>query len=115
MWLNEKKKVGQEEKVKLETFPCFLCGDMLPIKQTIKRKPYFVCDSCGLQAFVRRDKGIKRLKALCDSRNVGDRSGRKFTQVNLKLIKQMQELQAGLKDIESGIWSNLKSTSTTQK
>jgi hypothetical protein len=44
--------------------PCFLCGAKLDKRTTKKRKPYFVCDLCGIQLFVRRDHGIQLLEKL---------------------------------------------------
>ena len=41
---------------------CFLCNEPVPVKKTRKGKPYMVCDRCGLQMFVRYEKGIKRLR-----------------------------------------------------
>lgn len=43
---------------------CFLCGHFLPIKLTKKDKPVLICNSCGLQAFIRYPKGIERLDVL---------------------------------------------------
>ena len=43
------------------TAPCFLCGEMVQIKLTKNTKPYFICDPCGVQAFIRRKEGIARL------------------------------------------------------
>ena len=40
---------------------CFLCGRELPVKLTKTGKPYFICDACGVQTFVRRQEGIARL------------------------------------------------------
>ena len=50
-----------------ETFPCPLCEEELEIKISKKGKPYVVCDVCGVQLFVRRAEGIKRLKREIDS------------------------------------------------
>lgn len=45
-------------------FPCPLCKTSLRIRLSKKDKPYLVCDDCGLQMFVRADRGEKRLKQL---------------------------------------------------
>jgi len=45
-----------------EKIPCFLCGNQIEVKNTIKGKPYFICDLCGLQTFIRRARGIEKLK-----------------------------------------------------
>ena len=44
--------------------PCFLCGQKLEKRSDKHSKPYFVCDLCGIQLFVRRKHGIDRLDAL---------------------------------------------------
>lgn len=41
---------------------CFLCGRWPDVRISKKGRPYFVCDPCGMQVFVRGDKGIERLK-----------------------------------------------------
>jgi hypothetical protein len=114
MGLLDKGKLRGEVRDRLDTFPCFLCGDRLPVKLTIKNKPYFVCDSCGLQAFIRREKGIHRLKTLCESQKVGSNKDPRVTKGNLKLLKQLQEIKAGLKGIEADIWTTLKSEGINQ-
>ena len=44
--------------------PCFLCGKELDQRTDKNRKPYFVCDPCGMQVFVRRAQGIDNLERL---------------------------------------------------
>lgn len=43
---------------------CFLCQRPLEIRISKKNKPYLVCDDCGIQIFVRCEKGMKRLERL---------------------------------------------------
>jgi len=48
--------------------PCFLCGAKLEKRTDKNRKPYFVCNPCGIQLFVRRQHGMGLLdKLLRDS------------------------------------------------
>lgn len=47
-----------------ENIPCFLCGDFQKLKLTKNNKPYFICDVCGVQAFIRKVDGINRLMNL---------------------------------------------------
>ena len=43
--------------------PCILCGRKLEKRTSIKNgKPYFVCDPCGIQLFIRRKQGIELLE-----------------------------------------------------
>lgn len=44
--------------------PCFLCSEELPQRNDKNRKPYFVCDPCGIQIFVRGRQGVKNLAQL---------------------------------------------------
>ena len=44
--------------------PCFLCSQELPQRRDKRSHPYFVCDSCGVQIFVRGRQGIQNLDQL---------------------------------------------------
>ena len=44
--------------------PCFLCSDQLKERKDKNGKPYFVCDVCRVQIFVRGRQGIKNLDQL---------------------------------------------------
>src|SRR5947209_7167688 len=48
----------------MATIPCFLCGETVTSRIDKNQKPYFVCDPCGLQAFIRRKAGIEHLERL---------------------------------------------------
>lgn len=48
----------------MAVLPCFLCGNKLEQRTAKNGKPYFVCDPCGTQFFVRRKQGIEKLKRL---------------------------------------------------
>ena len=41
--------------------PCVLCGGKLEKRVDKNSKPYFVCDFCGIQLFVRRKQGMELL------------------------------------------------------
>ena len=45
------------------TFPCPLCMTQLELRQSRAKKPYCVCNSCGVQLFFRGRKGIAKLGA----------------------------------------------------
>ncbi len=84
------------------TIPCFLCGKPIPVKLTKKDKPYFVCDPCGLQVFVRCKPGILILKRLLKSIA---KDGNKFKKLNqssyqtLSLMTRLNELQDRLERV----------------
>ena len=44
--------------------PCILCGMKLFTRIDKNDKPYFMCDPCGIQMFIRRPLGIERLRKL---------------------------------------------------
>lgn len=44
------------------TFPCPVCGEDRPVRETKAHKPYVRCDPCGVQLFVRGDEGIARFR-----------------------------------------------------
>jgi ribosomal protein L29 len=48
------------------TFPCPLCAAGLDIRQSRARKPYCVCNACGIQVFFRGKQAISRLREFTD-------------------------------------------------
>ncbi len=46
------------------TLPCVLCGENRDQRIDKNNKPYFVCDPCGTQFFIRRKQGIEKLGEL---------------------------------------------------
>ena len=48
----------------MSVLPCLLCGIELEKKLTKNGKPYFTCNSCGVQWFIRRGEGIEKLERL---------------------------------------------------
>ena len=58
----ESRNAAQELKGK--PVRCFLCSGQLQIRLTKKNRPYWICNDCGTQVFIRGDKGIARLKVL---------------------------------------------------
>jgi DNA-directed RNA polymerase subunit RPC12/RpoP len=44
-------------------FPCPVCSASLDVRESKKRKPYVVCDPCGVQMFVRGASGIQRFES----------------------------------------------------
>jgi ssDNA-binding Zn-finger/Zn-ribbon topoisomerase 1 len=57
-------------------FPCPLCGKGLDVRQTKKKKPYVICDPCGVQLFVRSKAGthcFEQLVSDAEQRNIWKR------------------------------------------
>lgn len=44
-----------------KAFPCFLCGEFNVINIDKNKKPYLVCNFCGIQSFIRGPNGINKL------------------------------------------------------
>jgi DNA-directed RNA polymerase subunit RPC12/RpoP len=44
-----------------DEFPCPTCGELREIGISKKKKPYFHCNPCGVQVFIRGQSGIERL------------------------------------------------------
>ena len=53
-------------------FLCPLCGEGLDVRKTKKKKPDVVCDPCGIQLFVRGEKGIRRFAELVERAESGN-------------------------------------------
>jgi hypothetical protein len=54
-------------KLQGKEFPCQLCGAGIPILPSKVNKPYFTCNSCGVQTFVRGKVGIARLISMANA------------------------------------------------
>ena len=57
-------------------FPCPLCAKPLDVRATKKKKPYVICDSCGVQLFIRSKAGMRSFEQLvsdAEQRNVWKR------------------------------------------
>jgi hypothetical protein len=42
--------------------PCHLCGSKLEKRIDKNKKPYFLCEPCGMQVFIRRKRGMDLLE-----------------------------------------------------
>ena len=52
--------------------PCPICTELLDVRESKKKKPYVVCDACGVQMFVRNAQGISRFEELARKANRGN-------------------------------------------
>src|SRR2546423_12463740 len=77
----------------MQFLPCLLCGNKLQKRTDKHQKPYFVCDPCGIQLFVRRLHGIERLEELL---RASERNAIPFQQA----AKHIFEVQALLNEID---------------
>ncbi|PWT79040.1 MAG: hypothetical protein C5B58_14375 [Acidobacteria bacterium] len=91
----EKLLEGLAEK----EFPCPLCGAGLPILTSKRRKPYFVCNVCGMQVFVRGKAGISKLKQMADSGILV--SGKKDSSMHgIMLLNRLESLKLQRSDLQ---------------
>jgi hypothetical protein len=92
--------------MEITKIPCFLCGNQIEVKNTVKGKPYFICDPCGLQAFIRRTKGIERLREWMEGK--GEVFKKKSGGELLSWVAEMELVKAKLEEVEDkrGIFTN---------
>jgi len=77
----------------MQFIPCFLCGRKLERRTTKRGKPYFVCDRCGIQLFVRAKQGIERLETFFRNAATAEIPFKQHAQ-------RFHEMQALLKEID---------------
>ena len=77
----------------LQFLPCLLCGNKLQKRTDKHNKPYFVCDPCGIQLFVRRKQGIERVYELM-------RASEKYVIPFDQAAEHLYQLQALLSEID---------------
>jgi DNA-directed RNA polymerase subunit RPC12/RpoP len=80
--------------------PCFLCTQELGLRRDKHKKPYFVCDSCGMQIFVRGRQGMENLSQLIETIREHDFPFREHARI-------LHEIQAVLTEIR-GLEKELK-------
>ncbi len=81
----------------MSQIPCFLCSQELDQRNDKNRKPYFVCDPCGMQIFVRGRQGIKNLSQLVATLREHDFPFREHAAVLHEIQAVLTEIR-GLKD-----------------
>jgi 5'-3' exonuclease len=83
--------------------PCFLCSADLDIRTDKNGKRYFICDECGVQAFIRRKLGISRLAKLVRQLKKGDskRIGENKSQLEISAtLAEIDELKKQIKKLK---------------
>lgn len=87
-----------------KSIPCFLCGTNLRERSTKRRKPYFVCDPCGVQVFIRRKAGIDLLSKLQDALSLNKALVRPHRLFEVqRLLFELNGLREEIKKIESSL------------
>jgi DNA-directed RNA polymerase subunit RPC12/RpoP len=84
----------------MATIPCFLCSQELRLRRDKHEKPYFVCDSCGVQIFVRGRQGIENLAQLIKTLRERDYPFREHARVLHEIQAVLTEMRGIEKEIE---------------
>jgi DNA-directed RNA polymerase subunit RPC12/RpoP len=88
----------------MNQLPCLLCGKQLDRRIDRNRKPYFHCDPCGIQLFIRRRQGIDNLNALMltlKGRDLPFREHAKALYEVQAILMEIRGLQKQIDDIDS--------------
>jgi len=88
--------LGGDNEDSIEYFPCPTCFEMLDLRYDKKSHPYFICDDCGMQLFIRGKKGIKKLKNL-----IPNYKNKVKSHKLIEIIDYIEELNAKLSEIEA--------------
>ena len=80
--------------------PCFLCSKELELRRDKHKKPYFVCDLCGVQIFVRGREGIENLAQLIKTLEEHDFPFREHARVLHEIQAVLTEIRGIEKEIE---------------
>jgi hypothetical protein len=86
--------------------PCFLCGNQLDQRTDKNNKPYFICNPCGMQVFIRRERGIQKLEELIRNLKEGGLPLRTHTRVLYQvqaILSEMDDLKAEIKRLDGEI------------
>lgn len=80
--------------------PCLLCSQELRQRKDKNDKPYFVCDPCGMQIFVRGRQGIENLAQLIKTLRERDFPFREHARVLHEIQAVLTEMRGIEKEIE---------------
>jgi DNA-directed RNA polymerase subunit RPC12/RpoP len=80
--------------------PCFLCSQELPQRKDKNNKPYFVCDPCGMQIFVRGRQGIENLAELIATIREHDFPFREHARILHEIQAVLTEIRGLKKEIK---------------
>ena len=81
--------------------PCFLCSQELRQRKDKNEKPYFVCDACGVQIFVRGRQGIENLAQLIKILRDRDFPFREHARMLHEIQAVLTEIRGLEKELES--------------
>src|SRR5437879_5883810 len=81
--------------------PCFLCSQELRLRRDKHKKPYFVCDPCGVQIFVRGRQGIENLTQLIETIREHDFPFREHARILHEIQAVLTEIRGLEKELEA--------------
>ena len=101
--LSKKKRELQRNVVKELSgkVPCHLCSQDLEVRRDKHGKPYFVCETCCMQVFVRGQRGIKNLSHLIDTLREHDFPFREHARVLYEVQALLSEVRGLEKELEA--------------
>jgi hypothetical protein len=83
------------------TIPCHLCSQELHVRRDKHGKPYFVCETCCMQVFVRGKQGIENLAHLIDTLREHDLPFREHARVLYEVQALLSEIRGLEKELEA--------------
>jgi len=85
----------------MSKIPCFLCSQELLQRKDKNQKPYFICDPCGVQIFVRGRQGIKNLEQLIATLEERDFPFREHARTLYEIQAVLTEIRGIEKEVQS--------------
>ena len=85
----------------MSAIPCLLCGKRLNKRVDKNGKPYFVCDPCGVQMFIRRPQGIENLSELIQTLGKKDLPFREHALVLYEVQAILGEIRGLRKELDA--------------
>ena len=102
----------------MQSLPCFLCERKLEQRTSKNGKPYFVCDACGIQLFVRRKQGIEKLSQLIEEMEnqqaCSHAHSSEYFRI-LAILNEIAETKAQMKKIDDSVFLFLNAEETAAK
>jgi DNA-directed RNA polymerase subunit RPC12/RpoP len=90
----------QKNGARMAKIPCFLCSQELRQRKDKNNKPYFICDPCGMQIFVRGRHGIENLAQLIATLQEHDFPFREHARVLHEIQAVLTEIRGLEKELE---------------
>ena len=87
-----------------DEYPCPVCGNLCEVRLSKKFKPFFHCDGCVLQVFIRGKSGVNRFSAIKNNSKLLGKicsPGVSSTSNLLKLNSQIELFKAEIVKIEN--------------